>query len=363
MMTDNDNELEAPEEGAPEDQQDEHMDGDETAGAETGEAEAQPTPDPAAQREAETRAANAAFDEADDDDLTDIEDAPDEDIDPELVRLLEAVMFASSEPVSESALSRRLPEGVNVKALLKDLMGHYEGRGVQLVRRGGSWAFRTAPDLGSRLNLEIEVSRKLSRAAIETLAIIAYHQPVTRGEIEEIRGVSLSKGTLDVLFDEGWIKPRGHRDAPGRPMQWGTTDAFLDHFGLTSVSDLPGLKDLRAMGLLDARPAIDAYTTRANMQSKEEVQGSLEYREAEIERAEHHVEDGEPEAPESDAAPLIQPKPKPEPEEELDRSGATKATADKLDAAMEAVAGAVKSAVQALEKDDENDEEDDEGDR
>ena len=358
MMMDNDNEHDAPEA-----HDDAHLDGDESQGAETGEAQAQPAIDPAQQREADSRAANAAFDEMEDDDLSDIESAPDEDIDPEQVRLLEAVLFASSDPVSEKALARRLPEGVNVKALLKDLMDHFDGRGVNLVRRGGSWAFRTAPDLGQKLNLEIEVSRKLSRAAIETLAIIAYHQPVTRGEIEEVRGVSLSKGTLDVLFDEGWIKPRGHRDAPGRPMQWGTTDAFLDHFGLASVSELPGLKDLRAMGLLDARPAIEAYTSRGAMQTKEEVQGTLEYREAEIQRAEHHVEDGEPEVPERDAAPLIQPqlkpKPKPEPEEEMDRSGATKATADKLDAAMEAVAGAVKSAVQALERDDDEDEDDD----
>lgn len=356
-MMDNENELEPtsePDSGP--------MDGDEAAGAETGEGEAAaneaeaPRIDPAQQREAETRAANAAFDEAEDDDVSDIDAEDDADVDPEQVRLLEAVLFASSEPVAERALSRRLPEDVNVKALLKNLMGFYEGRGVHLVRRGGSWAFRTAPDLGQRLNLEVEVSRKLSRAAIETLAIIAYHQPVTRGEIEEIRGVSLSRGTLDVLFDEGWIKPRGHRDAPGRPMQWGTTDAFLDHFGLESVSQLPGLKDLRAMGLLDARPAIDAYTSRGAMQTKEEVQGAIEFREAEIQRAEHHVEDGEPEAPERDAAPLIQPRPKPEPEEDLDRSGATKATADKLDAAMEQVATAVKSAVQALEKDDDDDE-------
>ncbi|MBF0248574.1 MAG: SMC-Scp complex subunit ScpB, partial [Alphaproteobacteria bacterium] len=164
------------------------------------------------------------------------------DVDPELVRLLEAVLFASSEPVSEGALARRLPDDVNLKALLKALQGFYEGRGVVLVRRGGSWAFRTAPDLGQRLNLEIEVSKKLSRAAIETLAIIAYHQPVTRAEVEEIRGVSLSKGTLDLLFEEGWIRPRGRRESPGRPMQWGTTDNFLDHFGLTSVAELPGIK-------------------------------------------------------------------------------------------------------------------------
>lgn len=184
---------------------------------------------------------------------------------------------------------------------------------------------------------------------------------MTRGEIEEIRGVSLSKGTLDLLFDEGWIKPRGHRDTPGRPMLWGTTDNFLDHFDLQSVSQLPGLKDLRAMGLLDARPSIEAYTSRGTMQSKEEVQENMEFRESEIERADHHVEDGERVEDGPEAAPLIvtqvEDEPEPEPEEEMDRSGATKVTTDKLDAAMAGVADAVKSAVQALEKEAEEDDE------
>lgn len=345
-MMDNENEPEAID--AP-------MDGDEAADLESEAAGAAPAaPQTAAQREAESRAANAAFDALEDDALDDLDS--DEDIDPELARLLEAVLFASSEPVGERALERRLPEGVNLKPLLKNLAELYAGRGINLVRRGGSWAFRTAPDLGQRLNLEIDVARRLSRAAIETLAIIAYHQPVTRGEIEEIRGVSLSKGTLDVLFEEGWIKPRGHRDAPGRPMLWGTTDNFLDHFGLESVSQLPGLKDLRAMGLLDARPAIEAYSVRGAMQSKEEVQENMAFGESQIERAARHVEDGEPEVAENHAAPLIMPKAKAEPEEEMDRSGTTKATADKLDAAMAQVASAVKSAVQALEKDDKDDE-------
>ncbi|MBL4615366.1 MAG: SMC-Scp complex subunit ScpB, partial [Magnetovibrio sp.] len=253
----------------------------------------------------------------------------------------------------------------NVKVLLRDLREFYEGRGVTLVRRGGSWAFRTAPDLGQRLNLEVEVSRKLSRAAIETLAIIAYHQPVTRAEIEEIRGVSLSKGTLDLLFDESWIKPRGRRDTPGRPMQWGTTDNFLDHFGLESVSQLPGLKELRAMGLLDSRPAIEAYSVRADMKTSEEVQETLEFKESEIVRAPHHDEDDAVTVPALDNTPLEdaieaavatqEPEPEPEPEEEFDSSGTTKATADKLDAAMGAVADAVKSAVKALEREDNND--------
>ena len=320
------------------------------------ETEAEKAPDPALDRAARSKAENEAFDALPDDDLDDLEgDAP---FDGEDVRLLEAVLFASSSPVTERKLVLRLPEDVPIKALLRELKSQYDGRGIALLRRGGSWAFRTAPDLGARLNLEVEVSRRLSRAAIETLAIIAYHQPVTRGEIEEIRGVSLSKGTLDLLFDEGWIKPRGHRDTPGRPLQWGTTDAFLDHFDLESVSQLPGLKDLRAMGLLDARPAIEAYSMRGDMKSSEDVQESMEFKESEIVHAERHAEDGPIVEPEPHAAPLMQPKPEPkaEPEVEMDASGTTKNTADKLDAAMGAVADAVKSAVKALEKDQDEEE-------
>jgi len=371
-------ENEMPEETMPEDHiaedhmAEELMDGDESAQVESEEADISAAKSTSAsraqQREAAIKAANAAFDELEGDDMDDIDAAgEDEEIDPELVRLLEAVLFASSEPVSERSLTHRLPEGVNVKPLLRELCSFYEGRGVNLVRRGGSWAFRTAPDLGQRLNLEVEVSRKLSRAAIETLAIIAYHQPVTRAEIEEIRGVSLSKGTLDLLFEEGWIKPRGRRDTPGRPMQWGTTDNFLDHFGLESVSQLPGLKELRAMGLLDSRPAMEAYSMRGEMQTSAQVQESMVLSEAQIVRAEHHSEDDDVTVPPLDNTPLedaidaTHPETEPEPEEELDYSGTTKATADKLDAAMGAVADAVKSAVQALERE-ENDDEQDPGD-
>ena len=368
-------ENEMPEETMPEDHiaedhmAEELMDGDESAQVESEEADISAAKSTSAsraqQREAAIKAANAAFDELEGDDMDDIDAAgEDEEIDPELVRLLEAVLFASSEPVSERSLTHRLPEGVNVKPLLRELCSFYEGRGVNLVRRGGSWAFRTAPDLGQRLNLEVEVSRKLSRAAIETLAIIAYHQPVTRAEIEEIRGVSLSKGTLDLLFEEGWIKPRGRRDTPGRPMQWGTTDNFLDHFGLESVSQLPGLKELRAMGLLDSRPAMEAYSMRGDMQTSAQVQESMVLSEAQIVRAEHHSEDDDIAVPQLDNTPLedaidaTHPQPEPEPEEELDYSGTTKATADKLDAAMGAVADAVKSAVQALEREENDDEQD-----
>ncbi|MFD2262622.1 SMC-Scp complex subunit ScpB [Lacibacterium aquatile] len=173
-------------------------------------------------------------------------------------RLIEALLFASDTPLGIEALAARLPEGTDVRAILRDLGRFYEGRGVALVETGGGWAFRTAADLGSLLSLTREVPRKLSRAAVEALAIIAYHQPVTRGEVEEIRGVQLSKGTMDVLLEAGWIKPRGRRMTPGRPITWGTTPGFLDHFGLTSLDDLPGVDELKAAGLLDRRPSVIA---------------------------------------------------------------------------------------------------------
>ena len=188
--------------------------------------------------------------------------APENENDPRHLKLLEAILFASAEPLSERALSHRLPEGVNLEALLGELQGIYADRGVNLVRGGGSWAFRTAPDLAQQLNMEIDVPRKLSRAAFETLAIIAYHQPVTRAEVEEIRGVSLSRGTLDVLLEAGWIRPKGRRRTPGRPTTWGTTDGFLDHFGIEDIHDLPGMDELKAAGLLDSGPAISIYQSR-----------------------------------------------------------------------------------------------------
>ncbi|NKB22188.1 MAG: SMC-Scp complex subunit ScpB [Alphaproteobacteria bacterium] len=171
------------------------------------------------------------------------------------LRILEAVLFAVSEPVTESALAQRFPEGVDVPALLAELAQQYEGRGVVLQPVAGRWAFRTAPDLAGSLEIEVKVSRKLSRAAVETLSIIGYHQPVTRGEIEEIRGVALSRGTLDLLLEIGWIRPVGKRKTPGRPVTWGTSQEFLDHFNLNKLSDLPGVGELKAAGLLDPRPA------------------------------------------------------------------------------------------------------------
>lgn len=180
-------------------------------------------------------------------------------VDPNHLRLLEAVLFASAEPMSERSLANRLPEDADVKALLTELQDFYAGRGVNLIHAGGAWAFRTAEDLAAQMTKHVEVVRKLSRAAIETLAIVAYHQPITRSEIEEIRGVGLSKGTMDTLLEEGWIKPRGRKEAPGRPLTWGTTDAFLDHFGLENLKDLPGIKELKAMGLLESGPALNVY--------------------------------------------------------------------------------------------------------
>ncbi|MGB0670920.1 MAG: SMC-Scp complex subunit ScpB [Rhodospirillales bacterium] len=215
-------------------------------------------------------------------------------VDADQLRLLEALLFAAPEPLSERQLANRLPEGADVKALLKRLRGDYEGRGVQLECAGKSWAFRTAPDLAAALAREVEVSRKLGRAVVETLAIVAYHQPVTRGEIEEIRGVSLSKGTLDQLLAQGWIKPRGRRETPGRPMQWGTTDAFLDHFGLERVRDLPGLDELKKAGLLDARPAIEAYATRGAVGARSEVLASLPSAGAALEEPDDQAEPLDP---------------------------------------------------------------------
>ena len=173
------------------------------------------------------------------------------------LRILEAILFASSEPVGERLLKDRLPEGSDLNELLVELRGFYSNRGFHLVSVGKkAWAFRTAPDLAEHLRIDTEVKRRLSRAAIETLAIIAYHQPITRAEIEEVRGVSTSKGTLDILLEAEWIRPRGRRRAPGRPVTWGTTEHFLDKFGIERLEDLPGIDELKAAGLLDARPGI-----------------------------------------------------------------------------------------------------------
>src|SRR5690606_27210687 len=181
----------------------------------------------------------------------------------QLLRYLEAMLFASAEPVAAAALAARMPEGTDVPALLEELSALYANRGVNLVRREGRWAFRTAADLAPRMQIESEVPRKLSRAAVETLAIIAYHQPVTRGEIEEVRGVALSRGTLDTLLEAGWIRPKGRRRTPGRPVTWVTTDAFLDRCGLESRDGLPGIEELKAAGLLETGSAISTLGMQA----------------------------------------------------------------------------------------------------
>ena len=175
----------------------------------------------------------------------------------EEVRILEALLFAAATPLDEKTLASRLPAGTDVRSVLQQLQREYAPRGVNLVRVGGKWALRTATDLAWLLTHESVVTRKLSRAAIETLAIVAYHQPVTRAEVEEIRGVSTSKGTLDVLLETGWIRLRGRRKAPGRPVTYGTNETFLSHFGLDALGDLPGLDELKGAGLVDAAVPAD----------------------------------------------------------------------------------------------------------
>ena len=173
---------------------------------------------------------------------------------PEQERMVEAVLFASRVPLTGREIAERLPQGCDVGAALAGVRRRFEGRGVHLARIGDGWAFRTAADLGFLMSREVVETRKLSRAAIETLAIVAYHQPVTRAEIEEIRGVSVSGGTLDQLIELGWVKFGRRRMTPGRPMTFVVTPAFLDHFGLETERDLPGVAELRAAGLLDNRP-------------------------------------------------------------------------------------------------------------
>ncbi|MDP1628133.1 MAG: SMC-Scp complex subunit ScpB [Parvibaculum sp.] len=169
------------------------------------------------------------------------------------MRITEALLFAAAEPLDIDSIAGRLPEGADVGAVIEDLQTAYQGRGVTLVRVANKWMFRTADDLSFLMEREAVEQRRLSRAGMETLAIVAYHQPVTRAEIEEIRGVSVSKGTLDVLMETGWVRLRGRRRTPGRPVTYGTTEAFLVHFGLESVGDLPGADELKAAGLLDGR--------------------------------------------------------------------------------------------------------------
>ncbi len=171
----------------------------------------------------------------------------------EATRMVEAIIFASDQPVSRRALEERLPDNVDIDLVVSELMNTYEKRGVNLVRVGDAFAFRTAGDLSFLMTREAVQQRKLSRAALEVLAIVAYHQPVTRAEMEEIRGVETSKGTLDTLMEAGWVRMRGRRKTPGRPVTYGTSEVFLDHFGLAEIRDLPGLEELKGAGLLSSR--------------------------------------------------------------------------------------------------------------
>jgi len=192
----------------------------------------------------------------------------------ESLRLIEALLFASASPVTEQEIADRLPEGSDVSALLGELDEHYRARGVMLAKIAGGWTFRTAPDLASRLKLETTVQRRLSRAAVETLAIVAYHQPVTRAEIEEIRGVQISKGTIDTLMEAGWIVPKGRRETVGRPVTWGTSETFLHHFSLGDIRDLPGMEELKAAGLIGGRAPISLRETALphEMPAREETE-------------------------------------------------------------------------------------------
>lgn len=183
-----------------------------------------------------------------------VSDEREASVDPQHLRMAEALLFASSEPLDAKALAASLPSGADVSAILSRLQKEYEGRGVTLVCVAEKWQFRTAADLAFLLRKEQPEQRRLSRAAIETLAIVAYHQPVTRAEIEDIRGVALSKGTIDALMEVGWVKIRGRKRTPGRPVTYGTTEAFLVQFGLESVSHLPGVDELKAAGFLEAMP-------------------------------------------------------------------------------------------------------------
>jgi segregation and condensation protein B len=180
------------------------------------------------------------------------------------LRAVEAAVFAAAEPLGANDIAAHVGAGIDVAGALAELQAHYAGRGVNLVERGGRWHFQTAADLAHILRREREEPRRLSRAAVETLAIIAYHEPVSRAEIEAIRGVQISKGTLDVLMEAGWVRPAGRREAPGRPLTYATTQAFLQHFGLASRRDLPGIDDLKAAGLLDP---IDAAMEQLELES------------------------------------------------------------------------------------------------
>ncbi len=222
---------------------------------------------------------------------------PPEELRAQAMRVVEAMIFASSEALSVKEIAKRLPKGVDVAGIVEEIETHYAARGVNLVRVAGKLAFRTASDVAEKLKIERVVARKLSKAATETLAIVAYQtaegRPVTRAEIEEIRGVALSKGTLEILMEAEFVQPKGHRETPGRPVTYATTDKFLEHFGLDSIKALPGLKELRELGLLDTRPAVSAYSEDGGLaepptmgEAAEEEEGPIDEREIERPSAE-----------------------------------------------------------------------------
>ena len=209
----------------------------------------------------------------------------------DMLRMLEAILFASAEPISPQAMLERLPEGADLNVLLPQLQETYTGRGVELIEVGGQWAFRTAQDVADALTIQKEVSKKLSKAALETLSIVAYHQPITRAEIENIRGVATHKGTLDILMELGWVKPGRRRETPGRPLTWVTTNGFLDHFQLESVVDLPGLDELKASGLLDRRAAIDTIPASDDLFDSPDVDAEEELDKETLERQDEDAYD------------------------------------------------------------------------
>lgn len=192
----------------------------------------------------------------------------------EHLRMLEALLFAAAEPLDLPSLAARLPDGADLPALLTELAARHEGRGVNLVKVARKWAFRTAPDLAFLMEREKTVTRRLSRAAVETLAIIAYHQPVTRAEIEEVRGVGMSRGTLDMLMESNWVRVRGRRRSPGRPVTYGTTDEFLNHFNLEDIGDLPGVEELKRAGLLQPDPLASATAAAGSSMEASPLDGS-----------------------------------------------------------------------------------------
>lgn len=215
---------------------------------------------------------------------------PPEELKAQALRVIEAMIFASAEALSVKDIAKRLPKGLDVPMLVDELEAHYHGRGVNLVRVAGKLAFRTASDVADKLKIERVVARKLSRAATETLAIVAYQtaegKPVTRAEIEEIRGVALSKGTLEILMEAEFVQPKGHRETPGRPVTYAVTDKFLEHFGLDSIKALPGIAELRELGLLDTRPAVSAYSEEGGLAPKAEMGEAAEAEEGPIDERE-----------------------------------------------------------------------------